>query len=237
VLLRLALPDVVGLADFVIARVVVVNDGDRPLTVSRRFHLHEGDLSVLIDDVAHHGAEQIDSEERSIELPPGAAFGSGVMLAASDRGLLFAAPGSHRLAVRLRTATTGDVLSDASTVTVLDRPPRLEPEEAFAVSGGQLEPDALGRLVDAPLALRLMSAASAVRSGGWASMDLQAAASVLRFELGHVPPGDLGWLVTGLLPPAHDADDPLLAAAREHAPSGSRARSLIDGTPFDAGDR
>lgn len=229
---RAALPERVQTGDLVVAHVAVVNNGGRTVTVSARFHLHEGDVSLEIDGERHIGAEQADSQARSVELMPGSAVGAGVALVASDRGVLFDSAGVHDVVMTYWSAETGRLVSTASEIEVEAGAQTLAESAARDVSRGQVEEEQIDRST-APL-FRLVVAASAIRAGGWPSLSAAAAEESIRAELSSRSSSDIAWIATALAPPAPYPDDPLLLIARDLVAGDELASAIVACEAFPA---
>jgi hypothetical protein len=167
-------------------------------------------VSFLVDGVRHRGAEQVDSIVETVDLGPGQAISTGVLVSASDRGLVLpdAGPVGVRVAIR-PPGPSDEVLSDAVVVDVVD-------DEEAAARGRALT--------------RLDAAARALRDSG--SSDVGEVIACLR----DIEPENRVWAATALLPAAPLPDDGLLRAARRVIAEGGDdgvARAVLDGEPHE----
>jgi hypothetical protein len=114
----LDMPSAIMRGEFVCAIVRVENTGTSSSEVSGRLNLFEGDLRLRLKDSGGrarrvHGAYQVDSAPRRVELGAGERIESGVNVFFTSAGITFAEPGEYSLQIEYDPSVrSGTIVSD-----------------------------------------------------------------------------------------------------------------------------
>jgi hypothetical protein len=141
-------PATITRGEFVCAVVRVQNDGKSPAEVSGRLNLFEGDLRLRLKEPGGrtrkvHGAYQVDSPSRPVELGAGERLESGVNVFFTSAGLTLAEPGEYGVQVEYDPSVRVPTLVSDERPLVVHEPAR---DDALRLAQLTLDPG-VGRAV------------------------------------------------------------------------------------------